>query len=199
MSTLKADLFAKLKEKANHTFGLPVIDVFLSPKSVDGPDGTQHPRSIFTIWTDAQLNKIGYARLTDNGVSEGMVSTGTSDKMTARKVVRTHTEEPAPPPPPPNPSEYKDNRLLEIIKTMGGEGGWQNAIGNELDAILKWAVIVRMQQTNVADAIDSMVEISAGSRTALKSALDPVFDLPEDLDAIIGKWTAAKAKFPKPE
>lgn len=189
-------MFGQLTEKPNHSFGLPVIDTFDFPKAVTGPNKIQHSRNIFLFWTDKQLNEIGYARIIDNGVSDGMVSTGFSDKITSNKITRTHTEEAAPPPPMPDPANYKHNRRLELLKTIGADNA-ENMIGDQLDSILKWAVTIRMKQSDVAAAIDSMTEISASSRTALKAALDPVFDLPADLDSIVGKWTAAKAKFQK--
>ena len=193
-------MYCKLKEKADHTFGLPVLQAFNSPIPVTGPDGTQHPRTIFLVWTDAQLNAIGYARMIETPATppEGMKRKSFSDKMTAGVVTRTWTHENLPPPPPPNPEDYKMNRKDEIAKTVGG-GSYEEALGNQMDSFLKWATLVRMQQSNIALAIDGVSEISEASRTALKAALDPVFDLPADLDDALGKWTAAKAKFPKPE
>jgi len=44
-----------------------------------------------------------------------------------------------------------------------------------------------------------VITLNTDSLSAFKQALAPIFDLPSDLDAIVGKWTAGKAKFPKPE
>jgi hypothetical protein len=193
-------MFCTLKEKADHTFGLPAGSTFQSPRPVDGPDGTQHPSSIFTIWTDKQLNDIGYARMTEKPANSpvGKKRKTFTDKMTAGIVTRTWTHEAKPPPPPPDPANFKQDRKKEFATTIG-EGAYEDALGNQIDAFLKWAVTVRMKQSEVASAIDSMTEISVSSRTALKAALDPIFDLPADLDDVIGKWTATKSKFPKPE
>lgn len=192
-------MYCQLKEKADHTFGLPVQEAFNNPRPVTGPDGTQHPRSIFKIWSDLQLNAIGYARMNESSITDGYREDGTSsDVMAAGIVTRTYGETIIPPPPPPDPRDFAANRKAEIALTIGGEGGYEGALGNQLDALLKWATIIRMKQSAVASAIDGMTEISVASRTALKTALDPVFDLPADLDSVLAKWTAAKGKFPKP-
>lgn len=47
------------------------------------------------------------------------------------------------------------------------------------------------------DAITAITEQS--EKDALKTAFGPIFDLPVDLDGIVGQWTSVKAKFPKPE
>lgn len=191
-------MYAKLTEKPNHSFGLPVVgDLFESPIAVTGPNGTQHPASIFKIWPDLQLRLIGYARVKLSDVSENMTIDGYKDKMVSNVVVRTYSTMPKST-IPANKEDYKSARYHQIAETMGG-GSYKEAVGNQLDAFLKWATTVRMQQSNVAKAIDGMTEINAASRTALKAALDPVFDLPADLDSVLAKWTAAKGKYPKPE
>jgi len=192
-------MYCQLKEKPDHSFGLPVKNTFNRPKPVDGPDGTQHPATIFRVWTDKKLNAIGFARLTEKPGKppEGKKRKSFTDKMTAGVVIRTWTHENLPAPPPPDPADYKQNRLKEMTKTIGG-GNYRMMVGDEFDAFLKWAVMIRMKQSAVAEAIDGMTEINETSRTALKAALDPIFDLPAGLDGIIGKWNAAKGKFPKP-
>lgn len=101
-----------------------------------------------------------------------------------------------PPPPDPKPGDdnydYAELRRQEFNKNL--------PMGDQADAILKWAVAIRMKQSSVDDAIDAITAITEQSeKDALKSALGPIFDLPADLDEIIGQWTAVKAKFPKPE
>jgi len=115
-----------------------------------------------------------------------------------------------PPAPDPVPGDegydHATLRKAEFEKTL--------PMGDQADAILKWAVAIRMKQSTVATAIDNLsidvavdpdgveadvITLNTDSLSALKSALTPIFDLPSDLDAIVGKWTAGKAKFPKPE
>lgn len=62
--------------------------------------------------------------------------------------------------------------------------------GDQLDAILKWANMLRMQQPEIAGAT---------TIAGLKAALAPLGDLPQDLDNIIGQWLAVKAANPLPE
>jgi len=119
-----------------------------------------------------------------------------------------------PPPPTPKPGDdgydYRSLRQSEYEESI--------PFGDQADALLKWTTAVRMKQSAIDNAIDGLVvetsivvstddegvstaegtsAVSAASLTALKAALSPVFDLPADLDAVVGKWTAVKAKFPK--
>jgi len=125
-----------------------------------------------------------------------------------------------PPPQDPVPGDdlynHRDLRKRDYDKNI--------PMGDQADAILKWAVAIRMKQSAVADAVDGLtieqlpaiatpaavegdpdvetpgaIQLTADSLNDLKSALDPVFDLPADLDGVIGQWTSVKAKFPKPE
>ena len=64
------------------------------------------------------------------------------------------------------------------------------AIGDQLDAVLKWADQVRAQAPAVA---------AATTLDALKAALAPLVDPPEDLDRIVDAWLVVKAKYPKPD
>jgi hypothetical protein len=96
-------------------------------------------------------------------------------------------------PPIPKPGDegynHSDLRREEFEKTMPS--------GDQLDAYAKWATAIRMKQSAIDTAIDSMAEVSQASRDALKAALAPIFDLPADLDTILAKWVAGKTKFPK--
>tara|TARA_R100000656_G_scaffold124929_1_gene104424 strand:+ start:121 stop:348 length:228 start_codon:yes stop_codon:yes gene_type:complete len=70
-------------------------------------------------------------------------------------------------------------------------------VSNVITAPLAWHP---SQRSAVDAAIDGITSITDDAeKTALKAALGPVFDLPADLDAVVGKWVAVKAKFPKPE
>jgi len=124
-----------------------------------------------------------------------------------------------PPPPDPQPGDdnydYAELRRQEFNKNL--------PMGDQADALLKWATSIRMKQSAVADAVDGLtieqlpnivtsaavegdpddvvtpgtIQLTADSLNDLKSALAPIFDLPADLDGIVGQWTAVKAKFPK--
>ena len=82
-------------------------------RPVTDDNGIQHPRNIFQLWTDEELNAIGYARFDEENVSSDKRSTGTTDSFAGGRVFRTHTtiDYVAPPPPPdPEPTiEDPDN------------------------------------------------------------------------------------------
>ena len=80
-----------------------VIIVFNS-RPVTDDNGIQHPRNIFTLWTDEELNAIGYARFDEENVPSSKRSTGTTDTFADGRVFRSHTTKDfVPPPPPPDP------------------------------------------------------------------------------------------------
>jgi len=73
-------------------------------RPVTDDDGTQHPRNIFTLWTDEELNAIGYARFDEENIPSDKRSTGTTDTFEGGRVFRSHTtKDYIPPPPPPDP------------------------------------------------------------------------------------------------
>ena len=73
-------------------------------RPVTDDNGIQHPRNIFQLWTDEELNAIGYARFDEENVSSAKRSTGTTDTFAAGRVLRTHTTiDYVAPPPPPDP------------------------------------------------------------------------------------------------
>ena len=82
-------------------------------RAVTDDRGIQHPRNIFQLWTDEELNAIGYAKFDEENVSSDKRSTGTTDSFADGRVFRTHTtiDYVAPPPPPdPEPTiEDPDN------------------------------------------------------------------------------------------
>jgi len=75
-----------------------------NPRPVTDDNDIQHPRNIFTLWSDEELNAIGYARFDEENVPSDKRSTGTTDTFADGKVFRSHTTiDYVPPPPPPNP------------------------------------------------------------------------------------------------
>ena len=60
-------------------------------RPVTDDNGIQHPRNIFQLWTDEELNAIGYARFDEQNVSSDKRSTGTTDTFSNGKVFRSHT------------------------------------------------------------------------------------------------------------
>jgi hypothetical protein len=86
-----------------------VVSVFNS-RPVTDDNGIQHPRNIFTLWTDAELNAIGYARFDEENVPSDKRSTGTTDTFADGKVFRSHTTRDYVPPGDPEPTiEDPDN------------------------------------------------------------------------------------------
>jgi len=64
------------------------------PKAVwSGVVGSKYlfPRNIFKLWPDADLNAIGYARVKEDRVPTGKVSTGHADSFANGQITRTHT------------------------------------------------------------------------------------------------------------
>ena len=72
-------------------------------RPVTDDNGIQHPRNIFQLWTDEELNAIGYARFDEENVSSDKRSTGTTDTFAEGRVFRSHTTiDFVPPAPPPD-------------------------------------------------------------------------------------------------
>ena len=68
-------------------------------------NGVQYPRNIWQVWTDDELNAIGYARFEEQSIPSNKRSTGYSDAFTDGRVMRTHTtKDYVPPPPSPDPT-----------------------------------------------------------------------------------------------
>ena len=79
-------------------------------RPVTDDNGIQHPRNIFTLWRDEELNAIGYARFDEENVSSDKRSTGTTDSFVDGRVFRTHTTIDYVPPGDPEPTiEDPDN------------------------------------------------------------------------------------------
>ena len=90
---------AELTRLANGKYGLPVVRE-LGREPVTDQHGNQHPRNIWDIWTDKQLDEIGHARIYETDIPEGKQSSGYSDSFSSNKINRTHTLDDVPPPPP---------------------------------------------------------------------------------------------------
>ena len=79
-------------------------------RPVTDDNGIQHPRNIFTLWSDEELNTIGYARFDEENVSSDKRSTGTTDSFVDGRVFRSHTTIDYVPPGDPEPTiEDPDN------------------------------------------------------------------------------------------
>lgn len=99
-------------------------------------------------------------------------------------------------PPTPDPKPGDDGYDCDELRKR--EYAKSIPFGDQADAILKWSTAISEKKAAVDTAIDGITSITKDDeKAALKAALGPVFDLPTDLDAIIGKWAAVKAKFPK--
>ena len=75
-----------------------------NPRPVTDDNGIQYPRNIFQLWTDEELNAIGYARFDEENVPSNKRSTGTTDTFANGKVFRSHTTRDYVPPPDPDPT-----------------------------------------------------------------------------------------------
>ena len=81
-----------------------------NPRPVTDDAGIQYPRNIFQLWTDEELNAIGYARFDEENVPSNKRSTGTTDTFSNGKVFRSHTTRDYVPPGDPDPTiEDPDN------------------------------------------------------------------------------------------
>jgi hypothetical protein len=88
-------------------------------RPVTDDNGIQHPRNIFTLWTDEELNAIGYARFDEENVPSDKRSTGTTDTFADGRVFRSHTTKdfvPGPPPPDKQPDEEGYDYVYERSK-----------------------------------------------------------------------------------
>ena len=88
-------------------------------RPVTDDNGIQHPRNIFTLWTDEELNAIGYARFDEENVPSDKRSTGATDTFADGRIFRSHTTiDFVPPPPPPDkqPSDEDYDYVYERTK-----------------------------------------------------------------------------------
>ena len=80
-----------------------VISFQNSNKGMTDDNGVQYPRNIWQVWSDDELNAIGYARFEEQRISDDKRSTGSTDTFADGRVTRTHTtKDYVPPPPPPD-------------------------------------------------------------------------------------------------
>ena len=85
-------------------------------RPVTDDNGIQHPRNIFTLWSDDELNVIGYARFDEENVPSDKRVTGTTDTFANGKVFRSHTTKdfvPGPPPPDKQPGDEDYDHVYE--------------------------------------------------------------------------------------
>ena len=88
-------------------------------RAVTDDNGIQHPRNIFTLWTDEELNAIGYARFDEENVPSDRRSTGVTDTFVDGRIFRSHTTidfVPGPPPPDKQPDEEDYDYVYERTK-----------------------------------------------------------------------------------
>ena len=88
-------------------------------RPVTDDNGIQHPRNIFTLWTDEELNAIGYARFDEQHIPSDKRSTGATDTFLDGRIFRSHTtiDYVAPPPPPDQqPGDEDYNNAAERLK-----------------------------------------------------------------------------------
>jgi|TARA_R110002126_G_scaffold13327_4_gene57996 hypothetical protein len=104
-----------------------VVKVINTNKGVnvgDGDEMIQYPKSIWTIWSDAELNAIGYAKFNEDRVPSDKRSTGTTDTFADGKVHRSHTTKDFVPTPVIDPTPTlpdKDAWTEDVPAVMEGE------------------------------------------------------------------------------
>ena len=77
-----------------------VISFQNSNKGMTDENGIQYPRNIWQLWTDDELNVIGYARFEEQAIPANKRSTGSTATFADGRVTRTHTTKDYVPPPP---------------------------------------------------------------------------------------------------
>ena len=77
-----------------------VISFQNSNKGMTDENGIQYPRNIWQVWSDDELNAIGYARFEEQRIPDDKRSTGSTDTFADGRVTRTHTTKDYVPPPP---------------------------------------------------------------------------------------------------
>ena len=84
----------------------------------------QHPTNIFKLWTDDELNAIGYARFNEDIIPNDKISTGKTDTFSNGQVTRTFTLEDKPEPvviPDPTPTLPDKDAWVETVPAVMGE------------------------------------------------------------------------------
>jgi len=94
-----------------------------------------HPINIFTLWSDDELNAIGYARFTEIPPVEGTISISEVDSMVDGQIVRTHNTVPDP--------DHLNKRKLEVAldvklkrdQVINSGIAWLTEVSPNLDSI----------------------------------------------------------------
>ena len=84
----------------------------------------QHPTNIFKLWTDDELNAIGYARFNEDRIPNNKISTGRTDTFSNGQVTRTFTLDDKPEPvviPDPTPTLPDKDAWVETVPAVMGE------------------------------------------------------------------------------
>jgi hypothetical protein len=79
------------------TYDLPVKRVIASAQAVTDGQGVQHPSTIFSRWSPAELLAIGWPPFREERFDQAhLKSTGVSDTITGSEMLRSHTTAPRP-------------------------------------------------------------------------------------------------------
>ena len=104
------------------------INKLMSPKAsiieLKEDTGISHPRNIWTLWTDDELNAIGYARFNEDRIPNNEISTGRTDTFSNGQVTRTFTLDDKPEPvviPDPTPTLPDKDAWVETVPAVMGE------------------------------------------------------------------------------
>jgi hypothetical protein len=66
------------------------VEKVFGQRAVTDDWGIQHPSNIFSLWTDAELNAIGYARFDEQPIPSNKRSAGSTDTFADGRVYRSH-------------------------------------------------------------------------------------------------------------
>ena len=129
----------------------------------EGKDNeSRQPPTIFKLWSDKDLNDIGYARFEDTPVPQDKRISGTTDTLLNGRVKRTYTlVDYVPPPPPPDPVPGDENYNYEALRQRD-----YPTVGDQLDALWKELNVRRMAGDDlVQDADDILDQVLAVKAT----------------------------------
>ncbi len=159
----------------------------------DGDALIHYPKSIFTLWSDAELNAIGFAKFDEEHVPSNHRITGTTDTFIDGCILRTHTSEPRPEPTDPEPYLIITEAYTEEVPAVMSEDG--------LTEITPATTIEHPAVTEPNPAYDyvSLRQRDYPSREDMIVALweHGMESRPEAAAALESERQAVKAKFPK--
>lgn len=159
--------YAKLTKKAT-TYGLPVVQTFSNPKPVT-VNGVQHPRTIFTLWSDKELKAIGYARVEENTWNtKTQKSTGYKDVISSYKVIRTHTLTDT----PTDNEKVKLKSTVNSIRLVKINGGINISVANTTYG-LDTTTESRNNITGISTAISAGMPLPLTSNGSFANTADP--------------------------